>query len=169
MTAIISSALSPIIKFWLRSQVTSIDSLEVKISGTNRQILTGQIPEATVSGEHIIYQDLHVTNLYLNAQGIHLNIPQILKGEPLKLMQPMQVDLNMTLAPEDLQKCLASSIVSEAVDNPLPKISDDHEIRTVLEDLLAKLGDQFTLQDLTVVDGGCHCQGVFAIAATDPD
>lgn len=85
MSAIIRSVLSPVLKFWLRSQVEMVQDLEISIDGADGQILKGNIPQAQVSGQGIIYQGLYLTKLNLVATDIHLNIPQILKGQTLKL------------------------------------------------------------------------------------
>jgi LmeA-like phospholipid-binding len=167
MSSIVSSVLCPLIKLWLRSQVEAVENLEVKIQGANRQILQGQVPQAEVCGQGIVYQGLSLSNIDLVASGINLNIPQILKGQPLKLLEPIKVQLNLILEPPDLDRCLSSSLVTEALGYELPKRSSDSEIKSLLENLLHKLGDQFDLNSLAVTNGKCCCQGVFTVAATE--
>ena len=69
MPSIVSSVLCPLIKLWLRSQVEAVEGLEVKIQGANRQILQGQVPQAEVCGQEIVYQGLSLSNINLVAVG----------------------------------------------------------------------------------------------------
>jgi hypothetical protein len=167
MASIVSSVLCPVIKLWLRSQVEAVQDLDIKILGANRQILQGQVPQAEVSGQGIVYQGLSLSSINLVAAGINLNIPQILKGHPLKLLDPIKVHLDLTLEPQDLQQCLGSSLVTDALGEQLPQPSTDTDIQALLESLLLKLGDQFALDSLIVREGKCSCQGVFTVAATE--
>jgi hypothetical protein len=163
----ISSVLIPIVKLWLRSQVEAIQNLEIRVEGSSRQILQGHILGATVSAEHIIYEGLNVTAIALKASEINLNVGQMIKGDSLKLLQPITVSMDATLDSSDFQKCLSSTVFLEAIHQTQPPVAKtDQEIRALLEMLVDKLGDEFTLLSLTVEGGNCHCQGEFAIAAT---
>jgi hypothetical protein len=164
--SVVSSVLIPIIKLWLRSQVEHIDTIEIAIAGKSRQILSGDIPKATVIGAGARYQGLAVTNIDLCAEAIHLNIPQILKGDQLRLLNAIRVTMDVKLSPEDLQSCLKSPIFLEAIDIPLLEVQTDAEIHALLEMLVHKLGDEFTLHELAIANGGAKCRGEFAIAAT---
>ncbi|MFN5400155.1 MAG: DUF2993 domain-containing protein [Pseudanabaena sp.] len=165
--SVVSSVLIPIIKLWLRSQVEHIETVEIAIAGKSRQILSGDIPKANVSGTGAKYQGLAVTNIDLCAEAIHLNISEILKGEALRLLDPIRVTMDVELSAADLQSCLKSPIFLEAIASDAPPlIHTDEEIRDLLETLVHKLGDEFTLHELAIAEGGAKCRGEFAIAAT---
>ncbi|MEA5488637.1 MULTISPECIES: DUF2993 domain-containing protein [Pseudanabaena] len=165
--SVVSSVLIPIIKLWLRSQVEHIETVEIAIAGKSRQILSGDIPKATVIGVGAKYQGLAITNIDLCAEAIHLNISQILKGEALRLLDPIRVTMDVELSAADLQSCLNSPIFLEAIaSDTAPIVNTDEEIRDLLETLVNKLGDEFTLHELAISDGGAKCRGEFAIAAT---
>ena len=165
--SVVSSVLIPIIKLWLRSQVEHIDHIEIAIAGKSRQILSGDIPKANVIGAGAKYQGLTITNIDLCAEAIHLNIAQILKGETLRLLDPIHVTMDVQLSSEDLQNCLKSPIFLKAIAfDAAPVVSTDQDIHDLLEMLLYKLGGQFTLHELAIVDGSAKCRGEFAIAAT---
>ncbi len=169
MSAVIRSVLSPLIKLWLRSQVESIQTLEIEVTGRDGQILKGLIPSAKVIASDVVYQGLHLTNLSLTASQIHLNTPQVLRREPLKLLEPIQVDLELDLAPDDLKYCLGSVLVRSAVGMNLldrNQLEDDQYILFTLTQILTKLGDEFKLKDLSVNNGYCHCEGIFIVNAT---
>jgi hypothetical protein len=165
MASIVSSVLCPVLKLWLRSQADAVESLEVEIAGHSKQILSGNIPKAQVYGQAVVYQGLHITSVDLRAENINLNIPQILKGEALQLLEPIEVGLEMLLAPADLQKCLASPLLSAELGYQ-PQAQTDAEITEFMTTLLRKLGDQFLLHELQVNDGDCRCRGKFMISAT---
>jgi len=165
--SVVSSVLIPIIKLWLRSQVEHIDILEIAIAGKSRQILSGDIPKANVIGAGVKYQGLAVTNIDLCAEAIHLNISEILKGEALRLLDPIRVTMDVEIATEDLQSCLKSPIFLEAIASDTPPIvHTDGEIHELLKALVHKLGDEFILHELAIADGNVKCLGEFAIAAT---
>ncbi|NUN65642.1 DUF2993 domain-containing protein [Pseudanabaena biceps] len=165
--SVVSSVLIPIIKLWLRSQVEHIDTIEIAIAGKSHQILSGDIPKANVIGVGAKYKGLSVTNIDFCAEAIHLNISQILRGEALRLLDPIHVTMDVELTADDLQSCLQSPLLLEAIATDTPPIAKtDDEIRNLLETLLHKLGDEFTLHELTIADGGAKCRGDFAIAAT---
>ena len=165
--SVVSSVLIPIIKLWLRSQVEHIEIIEIAIAGKSRQILSGDIPKANVYGVGAKYQGLAVTSIDLCAESIHLNISQILKGEPLRLLDPIRVTMYVELSSQDLQSCLKSQILLDAIAfDTSPEAKTDTEIRDLLETLVYKLGDEFTLHELAIADGGAKCRGEFAIAAT---
>ena len=165
--SVVSSVLIPIIKLWLRSQVEHIEAIEIVIAGKSRQILSGDIPKATVIGVGAKYQGLAITNIDLCAEAIHLNISQILKGEALRLLDPIRVTMDVELSAEDLQSCLKSPIFLEAIaSDTAPLVNTDDEIRDLLEILVHKLGDEFTLHELAIAEGRAKCRCEFAIAAT---
>jgi len=174
MSSVIRSVLSPLmlplIKIWLRSQVESLDTLEIEIKGRDGQILKGLIPSATVMASGVIYQGLHLSDLCLTASEIYLNTPQVLRGEALKLLQPIQVNLELNLTPSDLKYCLQSTLLTTAIgtsfENTIPPQADDRTIMTSLQQILQKLGDEFRLEDLSITDGHCHCKGIFTVNAT---
>ncbi len=176
MSSVIRAVVSPLIKLWLRSQVESIDTLEIEVNGRDGQILKGLIPSAKVVATDVVYQDLRFSNLVLTASEINLNTPQILRREPVKLLQPIYVTLELNLTPSDLKHCLGSNLLKEALkeavgesffsSNLISDLGNDQVVLASLQLLLAKLGDEFALKKLTVNDGHCHCQGVFIVRAT---
>ena len=74
--------------------------------------------------------------------------------------------MDVKLSPEDLQSCLKSPIFLEAIASDIPEVQTDQEIHDLLQMLVQKLGDQFTLHELAIAEGSAKCRGEFAIAAT---
>ncbi|WP_159785077.1 LmeA family phospholipid-binding protein [Sodalinema gerasimenkoae] len=110
----LSSLLSGAVRLWLRSQVDQAQTLKIEFSGKNRQLLRGEIPSIEVEAEGVIYQGLHLGQVLLQAGAVRLNLKQLLKGEPLRLLQPVPVQINLTIHEQDLTASLASPLLQEA-------------------------------------------------------
>ncbi|TVR14028.1 MAG: DUF2993 domain-containing protein [Phormidium sp. GEM2.Bin31] len=110
----LSSLLSGAVRLWLRSQVEQAQTLKIEFSGKNRQLLRGEIPSIEVEAAGVIYQGLHLGQVLLQAGAVRLNLKQLLKGEPLRLLQPVPVQINLTIHEQDLTASLASPLLQEA-------------------------------------------------------
>ena len=115
----ISSVLSQAIVFWLRSQVDSIEALEVNINASNRSLLQGKITQVTLKATHGIYQGLHLSQIDLRTSDVQTNLRQILKGQPLKLLHPVLVDLHVCLNQTDLNCSVISILLQNALQDTL--------------------------------------------------
>ncbi|MEC4806847.1 MAG: DUF2993 domain-containing protein [Jaaginema sp. PMC 1079.18] len=116
---IISQVLSPAVRLWLRSQVDAIAELEFQINGKNRQILRGYIPNVVLSAAKAVYQGLHFTRVQLQANNIRVNLGQVIKGQSLRLLEPIPVTGEVSLSQADLQASLSSPLLSTAIKDLL--------------------------------------------------
>lgn len=112
---LIGTLLSSAGKFWLRSQVESIDHLHLAIEGSNRSLLTGNIPQVLVTVTQAVYQGLHLSQVQLEGSGIRFNLGQVLKGQPLQLLEPFFITGNLQFTQFDLKASLQASILAEAL------------------------------------------------------
>jgi LmeA-like phospholipid-binding len=119
---IISSVLSPACRIWLRSQVSQVDHLHVDIAGGSRQILGGTIPRVAVVAAGAIYQGLSLGSIDLIADNIRINLPQVMRGQPLRLLEPIGVAAEAKFTEADLQASLASPLLSQALTDLLSQI-----------------------------------------------
>ena len=111
----ISKLLSTAVKLYLRSQVDRAEYLKVKISGGNKQILTGYIPQVFLSCSHAVYQGLYLSRVELRGADIAFNLPEVLKKQPLKLIEPVFVDLEVKLSAADLQASVNSPLLQSGI------------------------------------------------------
>ena len=118
-TKIISKILSPALQFWLRSQVEEVNSLVFKIQGQDQQILRGYIPEVHLSSQDAVYQGLHLGIIEVVATNIRINIGQVLRGKPFRLLEPIQVSGQIKISTQDLQSSITSSILINALNELL--------------------------------------------------
>jgi predicted phage tail protein len=116
---IISRILSPAVRLWLRSQVEQVEDLQFQIEGGDRQILSGHIPRVAIAARQVVYQGLHLSQMDLAGTGIRINLGQVLKGKPLKLLEIVPVEGEMQLQEADLNASLRAPILSGAVSELL--------------------------------------------------
>jgi hypothetical protein len=128
---IISKVLSPAIQFWLRSQVESATALQFQVAGKDRQILRGCLPEVTVSADQAVYQGLHLSHLHLSATQIQINLGQVIKGKPLRLLNAVPVAGKLVLTQANLTISLASPLLQQGLTELLQLvISQLHDTET---------------------------------------
>jgi|SRR5919199_3044165 hypothetical protein len=132
---IISKVLSPALQLWLRSQVEQVESLQFKIIGGDRQILSGHIPMVSVAASHAVYQGLHLSQLQLEGTSIRVNLGQVIKGQPLRLLEPIPVVGQILLKTSDLQASLQAPMLSNAVAEFLSTLLKSHGITNSADDL----------------------------------
>ncbi|WP_083602277.1 LmeA family phospholipid-binding protein [Hydrococcus rivularis] len=133
---IISKILSPALRLWLRSQVDSVEDLQFQISGRNRHILSGYIPNVSLNSTRAVYQGLHLSRVRLEGENIRINIAQVLKGKPLQLLEPVKVTGEIHLEEADLNASLSSSLLSNAFTDLLSmllELSGQPQPTTILE------------------------------------
>ena len=119
---IITNVLKTALKLWLRSQVSSVSQLEVEIQASDRQLLSGRIPEVSIFASHAIYQGLHLTKVQLKAENIRINIGALLKGQPLRLLETVPVFGQVILNQEDLNSSVSSELLSTALNDLLVQL-----------------------------------------------
>lgn len=112
---VISQVLSPAVQLWLRSQVEQVESLQFKIQGGDRQILSGHIPMVSIAASRAVYQGLHLSQLQLEGTSIRVNLSQVIKGKPLRLLEPVPVEGELLLLGSDLQASLQAPLLSNAL------------------------------------------------------
>lgn len=110
----VSKVLPVSIQLWLRTQLEKVEKLEVKIEGSNRQILQGSIPKVFLTAKNAIYQGLHFSDVRLSATDIRINIGQIIRGKPLRLLKPFAVTGQLLLQEADLNASFQSPLLANA-------------------------------------------------------
>jgi hypothetical protein len=114
---IVSAVLSPAVQLLLRSQVSQVKELSVEISGSDRQILGGTVPQVAIAAQGAVYQGLHLTDISLVGTGIRINLGQVIKGKPLRLLEPIPVVGFARLKEADLNTSLSSPLLAKALSD----------------------------------------------------
>jgi LmeA-like phospholipid-binding len=119
---IIGSILAPACAAWLRTQVSEVGELQIQIEAGDRQILSGVIPAVSVIAESTVYRGISLQKIHLLAQDIEINLSQVVRGKPLRLLQPLSVDVFATIGEPDLLSSLTSPLLATAIADLLSQI-----------------------------------------------
>lgn len=151
---LISRLLPPAIRLWLHSQLDHIEGLEFAIDGSDRQILGGYLPAVTVAARQAVYQGLHVSQAEVSAAAIRMNLPQVLRGKPLRLLQPFPVEGQVTVLADDLRASLRSPLLGEGLKQALTLLlaqADTPNLEAWLgEDAAAEVDIALAIDQLTL-------------------
>ncbi len=112
---LIRKGLAPAVGLWLRSQVEHIEDLEVEIEAGDRQILSGCIPQVRISARKAVYQGLHLSQVRVVGQNIRINLGQVLRGKPLRVLEPIRVEGTVLLQQADLNASLTAPLLANGV------------------------------------------------------
>ncbi|MFM7409021.1 MAG: DUF2993 domain-containing protein [Cuspidothrix sp.] len=127
---IITKVLTSAIKLWLKSQLTQVSHLEVQIKASDRQLLSGSIPEVFIAASGAVYQGLWITQIELEAKNIRLNVASILKGQPLQLSEIVPVVGKLIVAAEDLNNSLSSPLLLTAINDLLVTLLSESSLNS---------------------------------------
>jgi LmeA-like phospholipid-binding len=149
---LISQVLAPAIALWLRSQTEKIETVTVNIGAADRQILAGCIPQLTINATGVVYQGLHLSEIHITGQNIRVNLGQVLRGQPLKLLAPVPIESQAIWQEADLNASLTAPLLIGAIQEllrfllatGLPGASSDPDLN--LQNLTVAVGaDRITL------------------------
>ncbi len=129
-SGLISKVLASAVTLWLKSQVESVEELTVEVNAGDRNILSGQIPELRLQAQNIIYQGIHLTNITITALDIATNLPQVLRGKPLKLKEAIPIKAQACLSDLDLNASLSAPLLEPVIRAFLADLLRSAEIET---------------------------------------
>lgn len=109
---LLRSVLSPAVRLWLQSQVESVVALDLTIESSDRQLLSGKIPQISIGAESVIYQELRLSHISLEGREIAVNLSQVVRGKPLRLLAPVVLEAEVILNEVDLNASLASALLA---------------------------------------------------------
>ena len=116
---IITKVLASAIKFWLKTQLSQASNLQLDIQASDRQLLSGSIPQVLIAANNAVYQSLHITQLQVWAENIQVNISSVLKGKPLKLLEIVPVFANLIVDQQAINHSLSSPFLTTALNELL--------------------------------------------------
>lgn len=127
---IFTNILTTAVKLWLRSQVSQIFQLEVDMRASNHQILSGCLPWVSIYANHPIYRGLHLTQVQLAAENIHINIGSVLKGQPLRLLETVPVFCELIQGEDDFNASLCCELLTNALNDVLITVLPEHSTKS---------------------------------------
>ncbi|URR34471.1 DUF2993 domain-containing protein [Thermosynechococcus sp. HN-54] len=122
---LIPRVLQPALHWWLSSQLEQATGLEIEIQGGDRQILRGYLPHVRVAATLANYRGIQVRHAAVQAEQIQINLGQVLRGKPLKLLAPVPVRGELVLSQADLEASLAAPLLQSGLRELLKLL--DHQ------------------------------------------
>ena len=116
---VVGKFLSPAVRLWLRSQLDSVEDLQFKLEGGDRQFLSGCIARVSVAARQLVYQGLQLSHIQLVGENIQVNLGQILCGKPLRLLDAFPVRGEVLIQEMDLNASVQASLLATAVKEGL--------------------------------------------------
>ncbi len=114
---IIGRILPVAVRLWLLSQVERVDELSLQLEGRDRDIITGYLPKVSVSAEQAVYRGIHLSQVQLSAIDIRINVGQVIRGKPLRLLKGFPVLGTVALTAGDLTASLTSPLLAEGLES----------------------------------------------------
>ena len=136
---VISRILPPAIRLWLSTQLDQVEDLVFRIEGRDRDILSGHIPEVFLSAQKAVYQGIHLSRVTVQASTIRVNLGQVIRRQPLRLLVPFPVSGQVFLTAADFNQSLQSSLLGEGLYDFLRLLAQSQteaaHLQTILDDL----------------------------------
>ncbi len=151
----ISKLLSTAVKLYLRSQVEQAEDLQLKILGKNQQILQGYIPQILLSCSCTVYQGLYLRQIELNGSNISFNLAEVMRKKPLKLLEPVMVEIQLRLDAADLQASLNSPLLQSGLSDLWQMVLSIQQIDA--SSVLANLAIEW--QSIAIANEGLNLTG----------
>lgn len=146
---IISRVLPPAIRLWLQSQLDLVEDLGFQIEGRDRDILSGHIPTVALTAQKAIYRGIHLRQVAVSASGIRINLGQVLRRKPLRLLAPFPVSGGVCVPEADLNASLQSPLLGEGLYEFLRLIAKSQPKDHGLHALLLQLQQRTVLTHYT--------------------
>lgn len=136
---LISRVLPSAIRLWLQTQLEHVEDLFFCIEGCDREILSGHIPEVVLSARKAVYQGIHLSQIAVKASGIRINLGQVIRRKPLRLLTPFPVSGDLRLTTADLNQSLQAPLLGEGIYDLLQLIANAQPEAAFLEAALNRI------------------------------
>ena len=142
---VISRILPPAIRFWLSTQLDHVENLNFQIEGRDRDLLSGHIPEVVLSAQKAIYQGIHLSQADVKASGIRVNLGQVLRRKPLRLLAAFPISGQVFLTTADFNQSLQSPLLGTGLYDLLRLLSQAQSEASHLQAVLQALPNHTVL------------------------
>ncbi len=119
----VAPLITPMLKTWVMQQVSQAENLDIKLQGTDQELLRGLIPQVNISADNVVYQGIQARSVSLVGRSVQLDLSQAFSGGGVKLKSPVQADLVIKMAEPDLNRYLTSPQFQKQFSNlrlPMP-------------------------------------------------
>ena len=80
------------LQFWIRQQCESVDSLELQLHGSGVGLLRGRLDGVSLVARRVVFSSLEIEMVELRSDAIQVQLGNLLKGKPLQLDHPFQIE-----------------------------------------------------------------------------
>ncbi|AHB88872.1 hypothetical protein NK55_07955 [Thermosynechococcus sp. NK55a] len=112
---LIPRVLRPALQWWLSSQLEQATGLEIEIQGGDRQLLRGYLPHVRIAAATASYRGIQLRQAAVQAEQIQINLGQVLRGQPLKLLAPVPLRGELVLSQADLNASLRAPLLQSGL------------------------------------------------------
>lgn len=156
MSRFISKVLSPAVKLWLRSQVNSVETLQFQIEGGDRQLMSGYVPKVTIAAQQVIYQGIALSYIHLVGETIRINLKEVVRGQPLRLLEPIPVQAEAIVHQADLNASMNSPLLAEALSELVMMLLQSGLTSDLSTELQSELKPPIAVQSPAIKIGENH-------------
>jgi hypothetical protein len=96
------------LQLWIRQQCEAVDSLEIQLEGSALGLLRGRLEGVTLVARRAVFSALELELVELRSGAIQVQIGGLLRGQPLQLDQPFQVQGSVALSGPGLSRSLST-------------------------------------------------------------
>lgn len=137
---VISRILPPAVRLWIQTQLDHVENLVFQLEGRDRQILSGYVPRVAIAADRAVYQGLHLRQARVQAREIRINLGQVLRGKPLRLLQQFPIAGDVVIQAADLNASLQAPLLRDGIRDFLRQLigaqGTAHDLRPYLADLV---------------------------------
>ena len=104
--------------------------------------MSGHIPEIALSAQKAIYQGIHLSQAAVTASSIRVNLGQVIRRKPLRLLAPFPIHGAVELTEADFNDSLQSPLLGEGLYDFLQLLARSQPETTLLQDMLNALPER---------------------------
>lgn len=120
---LLSRVLPTAMRLWLLSQVEHVEALALHIEGRDRDLLSGHVPAVSLSAQKAVYRGIHLSQIALQASTIRVNLGQVMRRQPLRLLAPFPLAGTLRLTEADLNASLQAPLLGEGLYQFLARLA----------------------------------------------
>lgn len=94
------------LQLWLRQQCDDVQSLEIELQGSTRELLRGRLAGVRVQASGVSYRQLELALVDLQVGELQLHLGRLWRGQPLQLPQQIPITGLVSFTPEALTRSL---------------------------------------------------------------
>lgn len=154
---LIGRLLPPAVRLLIQTQLDQVENLQFHLEGRDRQIVSGYVPRVVLSADRAVYQGLHLSQVQAQAEEIRVNLGQILRGKPLRLLQRFPIRGQVVLLEQDLAASLQAPLLRQGLIDFLQQLASvqgpEADLAALEVDWLTAPAPAFDVETVAIAPG----------------